>query len=95
MIPLEPLLRNRICRNCLRAEEEHCFFQPIEIPNGCVCDPRTWLPNDIGPICRKYKGNGTESCSDCEHDKECHSTGPADENRDQGLHGEMEAGGTP
>lgn len=60
-----------ICKHCGRPESEHCIFEALEIPKGCVCDLSTW-DEGIAPICDKYEGDGVEYCRRCEHDKECH-----------------------
>ncbi len=60
-----------ICKHCGRPESDHCVFELLEIPDGCVCDPNTW-DGEIAPICGEYQGDGINYCDKCEHDKACH-----------------------
>lgn len=68
----------RYCKNCYKTEEEHCYFDPVDFPEKCVCDPGTWdLTATITPICGEYVGDGIRSrcdCQACEHNKECHES---------------------
>lgn len=61
-----------VCRNCGRQEEEHCLFDGVVVPDGCVCDVGTWYPNKITDICVSYTGSGGSYCLNCEHEKGCH-----------------------
>jgi hypothetical protein len=65
-------MTERICRHCHRLKSEHCVFEPLNVPPGCVCDPATW-GNEIEPVCEKYVGNGVTVCKTCAHEKECHA----------------------
>ena len=52
--------REKICKHCDRPESNHpnhCVFEPLEISDGCVCDPNTW-DGEIAPICGGYQGDG-------------------------------------
>jgi len=65
----------RICKICAIPEDQHHEPDWIEVPDGCVCDLRTWDIDDIAklpPACAEYKGDGKQNCATCEHDKECH-----------------------
>lgn len=72
----------RICKICGELESNH--HEPdwitITMPEGCVCDFRTWdykrKSFKTSPACAEYMGNGEENCKKCEHDKECHKTKP-------------------
>lgn len=66
---------DRICAHCGRPESEHCSFVPLDIPEGCQCDVRTWGSEDIriGPICDEFVGEDGKTCGNCEHDRECHN----------------------
>ena len=64
-------MKTTICKHCGKTEKYHCVFEPLVIPNGCVCDTGSW-DGEIAPICDKYKGDGIEYCHKCEHDKGCH-----------------------
>ena len=63
------------CKHCRQDESEHHDFEAIKTPEGCVCDPWTWEPSPVLPICAKYKGNGHQNCEECEHDMDCHGGG--------------------
>lgn len=60
------------CRICKRPAGEHHEFESFEAPKCCVCDSITWEPNEPGPICAKYEGDGRQNCAECEHDQACH-----------------------
>lgn len=74
-------MKTMICKHCKKTEANHCIvkkteanhciFEPLIIPDGCVCDLMTW-DDEITPICDKYWGDGVEYCYTCEHDKGCH-----------------------
>ncbi len=61
-----------ICAKCGLTKEEHHDFQPIEVPDGCVCNIKEWgNPRKIPPICSNYvDDNGL--CKNCEHEEKCH-----------------------
>lgn len=66
-----------ICRHCHKPEGEHCHFEELPVPLGCVCNLVEW-GDDITPVCKTfnpttYKGKEVESCQTCEHDKACHA----------------------
>lgn len=63
----------QICSQCGGPESEHHDFQPISIPEGCICDVVSW-GDKISPICDAYRGNGTTYCENCEHDALCHKS---------------------
>ena len=68
-------MSKRVCKICLEPEETHHKPDWIEVPDGCVCDLRTWDTENltaIPPACSEYQGNGVENCHKCEHDKACH-----------------------
>ena len=81
------------CRKCGRKKVEHCDFEPVEIPDGCVCDPRDWAdPTGVPGICSKFEADYSEDwpsnmCSRCEHDYECHK------NRDDLVDGDQNEDG--
>lgn len=60
------------CRHCGHRESEHCTFEAVSRPDGCVCDASTW-GEVIPPICDAYVGDGKQYCGTCEHNKECHA----------------------
>lgn len=65
----------RICKICGDSEDRHHEADWLEIPNGCVCDWRTWDydgKTKLPSICNEYKGDKKENCQTCEHDYECH-----------------------
>lgn len=65
----------RICKICGEPESVHHSPDFIEMPDGCVCDFRSWdyvNLKKIPAVCSKYIGNGKENCKVCEHDKGCH-----------------------
>jgi hypothetical protein len=65
----------KICKVCGETQEEHHIPDWLEIPAGCVCNWREWdfeRLSSLPPVCDHYEGNGTQNCSRCEHDKECH-----------------------
>lgn len=62
-----------VCRHCGLPRDEHCEFEDLLIPKGCVCDVGTWLPSDISPICQNYVGDGEQYCENCEHEANCHT----------------------
>lgn len=43
-----------ICALCGKPESAHHPFTPIELPPGCVCDPREWVKEEMKPICDRY-----------------------------------------
>jgi hypothetical protein len=52
--------------------------KPIkEMPKGCVCDKKLWEGYEIPKPCSEYTQafdeNNYEYCSNCLHDKLCHS----------------------
>lgn len=59
-----------ICPHCGHEEE----IGPL-VPPGCQCDPGTWWPNPIGPVCDSHKGDSSMQCEECEHDFACHGGG--------------------
>ena len=62
-----------ICRYCGRTEDEHCIFEPFDLPPGCQCDPNTWGNATVKPICSKFMApNFGMYCTVCEHDEACH-----------------------
>jgi len=68
-----------ICKICGLPEGEHHVFDPIVVPDGCVCDIRCWgSVNHIQPICNHYEPdpdpNFQDVCKNCEHDKACHTS---------------------
>lgn len=65
------------CKHCGLDESEHCpGFELFDIPDGCVCDPMTWWPNDIPLVCENFVGEDTgRYCERCEHDYDCHGRG--------------------
>jgi hypothetical protein len=65
----------KICKICGEREEDHHEPDWIEVPDGCVCHPKTWnyeTMKQIPPACDNYMGDGNRHCAVCEHDKECH-----------------------
>lgn len=64
------------CKHCLRTKEDHCEYEALEMPAGCVCDPGTWGDSVPAP-CAKYVGEGATYCATCEHDQACHRDGEA------------------
>jgi len=45
------------------------------VPKGCACEPGAWDPY-IPPICDSFvKGNISEQCKRCGHDRMCHGDG--------------------
>jgi hypothetical protein len=69
-------MSKRVCKTCGVAEEDHHEPDWLELPDGCVCDWRSWDYSNktvIPPVCGEYKGDGVENCETCEHDKECHA----------------------
>ena len=65
----------RICKICGESEDDHHEPDWLWIPNGCVCDFRTWdyyERSQLPDPCSEYKGDGVENCQTCEHDKACH-----------------------
>lgn len=61
-----------LCAICRRPESAHHTFIARAIPSGCVCNPRTWTPDMIRPVCEQYQGIDGAYCSVCEHDQACH-----------------------
>jgi len=64
-----------ICRNCGQPKSDHCEFDPVLMPDGCVCDPMTYgYDTGVGPICAEYDQGTTVNgyCVKCEHDRACH-----------------------
>ena len=61
-----------ICKTCHRPQDEHCIFDPYEVPDGCECDPRDWRDGNVSPICNQFLGSHDKNCEDCEHGIECH-----------------------
>ncbi len=70
----------KICKKCGKTEEEHCSgFEPLETPEGCVCEPQSWAfwcngkyEYRFRPICHEFKPGPYGYCARCEHDKKCH-----------------------
>ena len=62
------------CVICGLPEDEHHTFERVNRPSAsCCCDAGEWAnPGAIPEVCGQYIGNGTQNCSTCEHDKECH-----------------------
>ena len=66
----------RICKICGEPEDKHHKPDWLEIPDGCVCDWRTWEyegETALLPICKDYQGDGKQRCLACAHDRECHA----------------------
>lgn len=64
-----------ICSKCGMAKEDHCIFDPIEVPKNCKCEPREWGDvSNIPDVCNNFEpyGDDKELCKNCEHLKECH-----------------------
>lgn len=66
-----------VCKKCSRLKSEHCEYEPIEVPEGCVCDPYDWGdPTNIPDVCEKFRPcedeNFSGMCAVCEHDEACH-----------------------
>lgn len=64
-----------VCASCGLSEEAHCVFDPLEMPDECVCDSGSWIgctDGKVTPICEEHQGEGEQYCHRCEHDRECH-----------------------
>ena len=59
------------CKHCGQPESEHCTFEALVIPDGCVCNPGTWLVK-IPPVCNEFSGRDYGYCETCKHGKKCH-----------------------
>jgi len=63
------------CRHCHLYEEEHEHheYEPIEIPEGCVCSEE-WDGQDVPAVCGSFikGGKWVVWCRDCAHDAACH-----------------------
>ena len=68
------MTKTDICKVCGKSEKEHHDFEPWEIPEGCICDPRDWRNGTVPAICECFVGDpeGEEFCERCEHDVQCH-----------------------
>ncbi|KKW13215.1 MAG: hypothetical protein UY48_C0003G0037 [Candidatus Gottesmanbacteria bacterium GW2011_GWB1_49_7] len=65
---------SRTCIHCGLLESDHCIFQAMVVPPGCVCNPGEW-DREIPPPCEVYVGTPPRCCDTCEHDQECHQIG--------------------
>lgn len=63
------------CIHCgLDEDEHHTFAAPGRPSVACRCDAGTWGdPSKIPAVCSEFKGEGSQYCATCEHDKECHA----------------------
>lgn len=41
-------------------------------PEGCICDPGDWSVRPIPSACGEFIDDKFGTCTNCEHDKECH-----------------------
>jgi len=68
--------KSAICRNCGQPEHAHCFFTPLNIPEGCICDLDDWLDlEDMEYLCtcaQKEIINTAGVCPKCDHLRGCH-----------------------
>lgn len=64
----------KVCAECGIYECVHHAFVPLNRPSDrCVCNTNEWIdPSNIPPVCDTYIGDGTNNCTTCEHDQECH-----------------------
>lgn len=63
------------CKHCGMAEASHHIYEPIEVPEGCVCEIMAWEP-PLPPRCDEYVGeSGWEDCIRCGHTEGCHEKG--------------------
>lgn len=62
------------CVECGLTEDEHHDFAPVELPDSCVCDFKTW-GDRITPVCDAFLGAADQYCLTCEHDLACHTEG--------------------
>ena len=64
----------KYCKHCHLPEDECCYHEFSDVPDGCVCNKGEWDSLDsIPPICEKFVGDNKEGyCSRCEHDYGCH-----------------------
>lgn len=74
---MDKMSQELICRKCGRTKEEHCIFEPIEIPEGCQCNFRDWGdPTCIPKVCDRIsmyvRDDEDGICSACEHEWKCH-----------------------
>ena len=63
-----------VCKKCGKTEDEHCKFDPVVIPKGCVCNPNNWfVSGKIPSVCSHHEEDSSVClCKNCEHLKECH-----------------------
>jgi hypothetical protein len=67
-----------ICKVCKQDESHHHEFQPVQVPDTCICDIHTWGSiENIRPVCSKFEQcndpNFPDICNNCDHDKGCHT----------------------
>lgn len=63
----------QVCKNCKQYKDAHCVFDPMDVPDSCVCDHNEW-GDEIPEPCDKYVGPGGKvDCETCEHDEACHT----------------------
>ena len=65
-----------VCLDCDETEEDHHKFNPIMIPESCICDHRDWGdPSTVPDVCGgTFVAGGYEvnTCSKCHHEPGCH-----------------------
>jgi hypothetical protein len=68
------MANERICIECGRPESEHCVFQAVPFPDGCVChSDGSWQLSNIPKVCDQFtKCDDDSVCVRCEHDEACH-----------------------
>ncbi len=61
-----------VCPHCQKEVES--LIEVRKSPNGCTCDPKEWLIDQIPPVCYSFKPmkDIQNQCEHCEHNLECH-----------------------
>lgn len=63
------------CRYCGETFDNHCSFEPMVMPKGCICDPGTWESSEeVTSPCGEHWGTDKQYCQGCGHDAGCHRT---------------------
>ena len=74
------------CKICGLSEWEHHNFEPLMVPDECVCDPYDWIvycwdqgkPFEVPPVCDNFvcsldiEDKSNLLCEACGHCYKCH-----------------------
>jgi len=64
------------CKLCGGTEKNICRHEWVNMPKGCICNPKSWDTEKVPPVCSSFIQGRYGNCSNCEHDEACHKNKP-------------------